>query len=108
MYQIPLTTVPNQSISFSVDGAFWTIHLYQSILFMCADISINGTPVATAVRCFGGIPLIQYSYMYEPLYGNFIFDTDGDWTNFDGSCNLYYLESTEFAQYQALATQGGL
>jgi hypothetical protein len=108
MYQIPLTSVPNQSISFSVDGAFWTIHLYQSILHMCADITVNGTVIATAVRCFGGIALMQYPYMYQPNFGNFIFDTDGDWTNFDSSCNLYYLESAEYAQYQALAAQGML
>lgn len=106
MFAIPLAAVPNQSISFTVDGAFWSIHVFQSILHMCADITCNGSPVVTAVRCFGGTPLMQYPYMYEPNFGNFIFDSDGDWTEFGASCNLYYLESSEFEQFQAIAQEG--
>lgn len=100
MLAIPLSQVPNQSISFNADGAIWTIHVYQTIKFMCADISRAGQPLINGIRCFGGIPLLQYTYQYLPQYGNFIFDTDGDWTNFGASCNLYYLEATEFVQFQ--------
>ncbi len=101
MLPIPLSQVPNQAITFNADGAIWDIHIYQSINFMCADVGRGGVPIINGIRCFGGIPLLQYTYQYLPNYGNLVFDTDGDWTNFGSSCNLYYLESDEFAQFQA-------
>jgi len=69
---------------------------------MCADITNNGEPVASGVRCFAGQPLMQYPYMYEPNFGNFVFDSDADWTNFGGDCNLYYLEQAELQEFQEL------
>ena len=106
MLSVPLGTVPNQAISFNADGAYWQIHVYQSKLHMCADISANGVSVASGVRCFVGIPLQQYPYMYLPNYGNFIFDSDPDWTNFGVSCNLYYLSLSEFLAYQSMTESG--
>jgi hypothetical protein len=106
MYQVPLTSVPNQDIAFNIDGAYWQVHIFQSINFMCADIMLNGSPVIYGVRCFGGVALMPYEYMYQPLYGNFVFDSDADWTNFGTSCNLYYLENAEFAQYQTAYLTG--
>lgn len=102
MLAIPLSQVPNQAISFNADDAIWTIHVYQTINFMCADIVRNGEKLIDGVRCFGGIPLMPYTYMYSPTFGNFIFDSDGDWTNFGGSCNLYYLPKPEFDVYQKM------
>lgn len=102
MYEIPLNSVPNQSISFNVDGAYWQLHIYQSLQHMCADISINGVDVVSGIRCFAGIALMQYDYMYLPNYGNFIFDSDPDWTNFGTSCKLYYLQQSEFIQFKSL------
>jgi hypothetical protein len=101
MYIVPLVAVPNQRISFNIDSAFWQLHIYQSISFMCIDIVQNGVPVVTGNRCFGGVPLMPYEYMFDPNYGNFVFDSDGDWTNFgtDGSCNLYYLQVNEFDEF---------
>lgn len=101
MLAIPLIQSPNQQLSFNADGALWMIKIYQSIQFMCADITLNNVPLINGVRCFGGIPLMPYTYMYAPNFGNFIFDSDADWTNFGGTCNLYYLESDEFATFQS-------
>lgn len=106
MLAIPLTAVPNQSVSFNVDGAYWTVHIYQSIAFMCADITKNGVPIANGVRCFGGFGLMQYSYMSNPNFGNFVFDQDADWNNFETTCNLYYLEQAEYAQFQQAMLTG--
>lgn len=99
MQQIPLEALPNQTISFNVDGAYWQLKVYQTIQFMTADIYRNGQPVSTGIRCFGGIPLLQYEYMFLPGFGNFIFDSDADWTNFGTNCNLYYLNKTELQQF---------
>jgi hypothetical protein len=105
MLAIPLSQVANQSVSFNADGVLWTVHLYQSINFVCADISINGTLIVTAVRCFGGIPLLQYAYLSAPNLGNFCFDSDGDWTQFGASCNLYYLEQSELQEFLTALAQ---
>lgn len=106
MYPIPLNPIPNQSVSFNVDGAFWQIKVYESILFMCADVIVNGTPVMNGVRCFGGFPLLPYSYMSVPGLGNLIFDSDANWQNFGTSCNLYYLEAAEYEQFQLMLLLG--
>ncbi len=108
MYQVPLSQVPNQSSSFNADGAYWTIRIYQSVEFMCADITRNGTDIILGVRCFGGIPLMPYGYMYTPNFGNFVFDSDADWTNFTGSCNLYYASQDEIVQLQELILTNGV
>ena len=102
MYQIPLSQLPNQSVSFNVDGAYWQIHLYQAITSVCADVYCNGTPVIQGVRCYSGMPLMPYEYMHLPLYGNFIFDVDADWTLFNGQCNLYYLNAQEWSAYKSI------
>ncbi len=100
MRQIPLSQVPAQSISFSADGSFWTINLYTSIRFVCADVIRDGTPIAQGVRCFAGVPLMPYAYMYAPKYGNFVFTADVDWSQFGGSCNLMYMSYSEFVEFQ--------
>lgn len=75
---------------------------------MCADVTRNGTPIANGVRCFGGIPVMPYSYMFAPDFGNFVFDSDADWTAFGAACNLYYLSASEFTQYQSLQSAAAL
>ena len=117
MLAIPLVQVANQSISFAADGVMWTVHLYQSINFVCADISRSVMPndpvgtvgpvaIANGVRCFGGIPLLQYAYQYAGGLGNFCFDSDADWTNFGASCNLYYLEQSELTVFLDALSSG--
>lgn len=105
MLAIPLAQVPNQQISFIADGVLWTVHVYQAVTHMCADVLKNNVAVISGVRCFGGVALMPYAYMYEPSLGNFMFDSDGDWTEFGASCNLYYLEQSEIQTFvDALAS----
>lgn len=117
MLAIPLSQVANQSISFNADGVLWTIKVYQAITHMCADISrsiLPSDPAGTTgpvslingIRCFGGIPLLQYEYQYAPNLGNFVFDSDADWTNFGASCQLYYLEQNEIQEFLDALNQG--
>lgn len=102
MFLVPVTPVPNQSISFNVDNVYWQLHIYQSITHMCVDIVMAGAPVISGHRCLPGIQLMPYPYMYEPNFGNFIFDNTVDWTEFGNECNLYYLTSSEFEQFKQL------
>jgi hypothetical protein len=106
MLAIPLVSTPNQQISFNADGVLWTIHVYQAVTHMCADILQNNVPIINGVRCFGGVALMPYPYMYEPDLGNFMFDSDADWTNFGSSCNLYYLEQDEISEFVAALAEG--
>jgi hypothetical protein len=101
MLLIPLVQVPNQTLSFNADNVLWTVHVYQSAKFVCADILINGVAVFNGVRCFAGVRLLQYGYMTAPNLGNFLFDEDADWTNFGASCHLFYLNQPELAQFDA-------
>lgn len=106
MYQIPLTVLPNQSIAFSLDGGYWKIHVYLAKTHMCADITLNDVKIVDGVRCFGGIVLMQYKHLHLPLYGNFVFDSDADWTVFGTECNLYYMDAAEFTEYNGLIMAG--
>lgn len=99
MQQIPLAALPNQAISFNVDGSYWNLHIYQGINFMHADIARDGVNVINGIRCFVGQPLMPYQYMYKPQFGNFIFDANVDWTDFAAGCNLFYLNNDELQQF---------
>lgn len=103
MFQIPLTSVPNQSLSFNLDGAYWKLHIFQAVSLMYMDISRNGEVVISGSRCLGGIPVMPYEHMHLPNFGNFIFDSNADWTLFGNSCNLFYLTAAEYEEYAALA-----
>jgi hypothetical protein len=102
MFRIPLAAIPNQAISFNVDGAFWSIHVYQAIDHMYADVSRNGEVLITGTRCLVGEPLMPYQFMHLPNYGNFLFDADPDWTTFGESCNLLYLTLPEYKEFTGL------
>lgn len=106
MLAIPLAQVANQSVSFNADGVLWTIKVYQAINHMCADISKNGVKVIDGVRCFAGIQLLPYEYMYAPNLGNFVFDSDADWTLFGASCQLYYLSQEEIPVFLSALETG--
>lgn len=101
MKKIPLVAAPNQKLAFNADGAYWQLHIYMAINHMCADISKNGAAVINGVRCVSGVPLMPYSYMSAPNFGNFIFDSDADWELFDSTCNLYYLSKAEIEEYKS-------
>ncbi len=101
MLAIPLATVPNQAISFNADNVLWTLHIYQGGKFVVIDVMVNGVRLMDGFRCFGGIAVLQYDYMTVPDLGNFVFDEDPDWTNFGGSCNLYYLTKDEMAVFDS-------
>lgn len=103
MLQIPISPVPNQSLSFNADGAYWQLHIFQAIESMCIDVKRNGADIITGSRVSVGDPVMPYPHMYQPDFGNFIFDGDVDWTTFGAECRLFYLNATEFKEYQALA-----
>lgn len=105
MLIVPLSSVPNQRITFNVDGAYWELYVYAAIEHMCCDITRNGELLINAVRCFGGIPLMPYDYI-QGEFGNFIFNADADWELFGGQVQLYYLTNSEMSEYNAQLVEG--
>lgn len=106
MQQIPLSAVPSQDLSVNLDGVYWRLKFYLSMEFVCVDILRDGEMLMSGIRCFVDQPLLPYSYMYAPQYGNFIFDSDVDWENFGDSCSLYYLDAAELEEYNNLKLNG--
>ena len=102
MLTIPLRQIPNQSVSFNADGAYWRIRVYQAIDNMYADISRNDAVIITGIRCLVGQPLLPYRYMYAPDFGNLVFDNNPDWQTFGDTCNLNYLNSEELLEYELM------
>lgn len=106
MFKVPLERQPNQSVSFNVDGAYWSIKIFQAIDQMYADISRDGAAIISATRCLVGQPLLPYAHLHLPNFGNFIFDSEVDWNNFAGSCGLYYLTIDEYNEYKLELSNG--
>lgn len=70
------------------------------------DISRNGELLISGVRCVGGVGLLPYEHLYLPNFGNFVFDSDADYTNFNNTCQLYYLPLEEYQEYIKLVKAG--
>lgn len=79
MLQIPLSAVPNQSLSLQLDNNTYDLVIRATSILtaqvMVADITINNTLILTSQRCVPGTPLIPYEYLTN---GNFIFITNND------------------------------
>lgn len=76
MYLIPLKNIPNQELSVTIDGVFYTIRLrywspdgVDGILFSSVKVGENDWTGAT--RCVPNEPLIPYEYLATT--GNFYF-----------------------------------
>lgn len=102
---VPLTPVANQSLSFSVDGAYWQVHLYQTNKYMAVDIKRGGELLVSGLRVVGGTLVLPYDYLWSPNFGNMVFDADPDWEQFGSNCTLYYLSHEEAKQWQSLQSQ---
>lgn len=102
MQQVPLNVLPNQSLSFTADGDFWEVRIFQGITSMFADISVNGEKKIAAQRCVEGTLLLPYDYMWKPdSLGNLVFVNDPDWEHFADTVVLLYLSHDEALTYQS-------
>lgn len=103
MQELPLIAVSRQSFSAVLDGNRWGVRVYEvQDGVMCADFSLNDSPVILGVRCVPGKPLLPYDYLQAIGSGNFAFTTLGNvypwWEQFDSpSCKLIYASAAEIA-----------
>lgn len=105
MLQVPITNIPNQSLSFSADNNLYDIRIHATgdndepgTEVMTFDISINGVVIITGIRAVAGFPIIPSVYLQN---GNFIVLTENDdypdWNQFGISQQLIYTSEAELA-----------
>lgn len=106
MITIPISNIPNQSLSIALDGNNYTIRLHAcsdvlavGVGIMAVDIARNTTAIVTGTRAVHGFPLIPYRYLED---GNFIITTNNDeypnWRLFGINQFLVYASMTEIEE----------
>lgn len=77
MINVPVTNIPNQSLSINLDNIQFDIRIHASqdgqLLFF--DISANNEIIVNGQRALPDYPLIPYRYLEQ---GNFVMITDND------------------------------
>lgn len=91
MQIIPLSATPSQTFDTVLGDQNCSIKLYQKSTGLYIDVSVDGTPVATAVICRDRVKLVRYGY--RGFVGNLaFFDTQGvDDPQYDGLGSRYKL-----------------
>lgn len=98
MRTIPLTALPNQSLSVRLNDERLVLTLKDADGVMVADLERAGVTVLMGTRVLAGEPIIPYRYLEE---GNFMVltvnDALPDWREFGVSQRLVYITAAEIA-----------
>lgn len=101
---VPLSAVPNQKISITLNGSRYEIRFRECNGVMALDLTINDELVLSGDRVVSGAPLIPYKYL-EKSSGNFLFLTElGDypyWDQFGITQRLIYFTAEELEEIRA-------
>lgn len=76
MRTIALDSVPNQTLSVTLDNNRWDITIKEADGVMCATLNLNDVLVISGQRIVAGSPLIPYRYLQGS--GNFWLLTEDD------------------------------
>lgn len=102
MLEIPLSAIPNQSLSIRLDNFQYNLRIYFLGTVMAMDITRDGNVILTGQRLVPSYLVIPYEYLEA---GNFAFVTDDDdypdYTKFGITQFLYYLSESELAALRA-------
>lgn len=109
MQIIPLESVPSQQFSIGLNGQNCLLSVYQKSTGLYFDVSLNGAPIALAVRCLNCARLLA-DRQYAGLIGDFMFvDTtaqteplageDPVYTGLGAQFDLWYLEASDVAAF---------
>lgn len=97
MRDIPLSKIPNQELSVTLDSIRWTLRVKVGGNIMFADIYLDDSPVLLGQRLVAGTPLIPYRFLQGN--GNFWFLTENDelpwWERFGIDQLLTYASAGE-------------
>ena len=102
MLQIPLSIIPNQTLSVVLDGKQYDLAFYLTENIMAVDMARDGEVILTGQRIVAGFPIIPYRYLES---GNFILDTANDelpdYRQFGVTQFLIYASIAELASLRA-------
>lgn len=97
MRDIPLQMVPNQSMSFTVEGARWDVTIKACGSIMAVDVVVDDVPLIQGVRTVAGADVIPFEHLTD--HGNLFFITEDDdlpwWEQFGVTQFLVYLTPQE-------------
>jgi hypothetical protein len=111
MMTIPITNIPNQTLSINLDGNIYDISisatndigLLQSGI-VAFDVVINNVVIVTGMRALPDFPIIPSRYLEN---GNFLVSTMGDeypdWRQFGITQSLIYVSQSELDTIRANA-----
>lgn len=102
---IPLTAVPNQSLTVLLDGVRYELTVKEAAGMMAVTITRDTVRLIDSVRAVAGTPVLPYWYLQDGG-GNFIFtcaDTDviPYWPDFGVSTQLVYMTPEDIADATA-------
>lgn len=96
MIFVPISAIPNQSFSITLDGNQYDLALYLTTNIMAMDVIRNNVPIVMGIRLVPYVGIIPYKYLED---GNFFFNTEnGDYPSYDQfgvTQQLYYLSQAE-------------
>jgi uncharacterized protein DUF6983 len=109
MIQIPITNIPNQSLSISLDGNVYDISIHAcrdngvpGTGIVAFDVTINNTVIITGIRALPDFPIIPARYLEN---GNFLVTTMNneypDWRQFGITQSLVYVSQSELTSIRA-------
>lgn len=105
MQEIPLQSVPNQSLSILLDKNQWDFAIKTTGGITSCSISLNGVDILDGIRAVAGSFLIPS--LYEEA-GNFFFTTQNfqlpDYTQFGTTQYLIYISADELSALREPAT----
>jgi hypothetical protein len=101
MLQMPLSAVPSQTFAITLAGQNCQLAVYQKTTGIYMDLTVNGKPITTAVRCVEGARLLL-DRQYLGFIGDFgVIDTQGNsdpvYTGLGSRWQLLYLEASDLA-----------
>ena len=93
---ITLQSLPNQSLTSTLDGNRYQMTFKSAGSVMAVDIVRDNITLMHGARLVAGTPLLPYDYQ---AIGNFIFVTDNDtlpdWQQFSATQSLIYFTQSE-------------
>lgn len=100
MRNIPLSAVPSQLLTATIDERRYVLTLKEANGTMICDVSVDGVVLVSGSRVLAGEMLVPYQYLEDG--GNFILQTTDDnlpnWQEFGVSQGLYYLSAAELEE----------
>lgn len=104
MQTIPLRAMPNQSLSFTLDGNRWEVTVKQAVEIMIANVTINDDVIILGAQLLPGTPVLPYPYLMN--FGNLILIVENeqlsDWRRFETDQTLVYVNAADMAEMAQL------